>query len=102
MKPVCITRIATATPVNDVHDAFVECASSMLHDRRKRSLLRLMEKRSGIGTRLFRRRESWLRARSMVTSCFAQASPSPPAGGMAEGDAAAGRVADDHHRSGRE
>ena len=99
MKPVCITRIATATPVNDVHDVYVECASSMLHDRRKRSLLRLMEKRSGVGTRLFRRRERWLRARSMVTSCFAQASPSP-AGGMAEGDAAAGRVADDQHQGG--
>lgn len=48
MKPVCISRIATATPPNDVHTAFVEYASGMLRDQRKRSLLRLMEQRSGI------------------------------------------------------
>jgi alpha-pyrone synthase len=48
MKPVCISRIATATPPHDVHDAFVEYASSMLRDPRKRSLLHHMEQRSGI------------------------------------------------------
>jgi alpha-pyrone synthase len=48
MKPVCISRIVTATPPHDVHDAFVEYAMGMLHDQRKRSLLRLMEQRSGI------------------------------------------------------
>jgi alpha-pyrone synthase len=48
MKPVCISRIATATPPNDVHDAFVEYASCMLRDPRKRSLLHHMEQRSGI------------------------------------------------------
>jgi alpha-pyrone synthase len=48
MKPVCISRIATATPPHDVHSAFVEYASRMLRDERKRSLLALMEQRSGI------------------------------------------------------
>jgi len=48
MNPVCIDRIATATPPHDVHAAFVEYASSMLRDRRSRSLLRHMEQRSGI------------------------------------------------------
>jgi alpha-pyrone synthase len=48
MNPVCITRIAIATPPHDVHLAFVEYASAMLHDPRARSLLRLMEQRSGI------------------------------------------------------
>lgn len=46
--PVCITRIATATPPHDVHTAFVAYASSVMQDRRARSLLRLMEQRSGI------------------------------------------------------
>lgn len=48
MRPVCISRIATATPPHDVHTAFVEYASGMLRDQRKRSLLHLMEQRSGI------------------------------------------------------
>ena len=48
MSPVCISRIATATPPHDVHAAFIAYASSMMQDRRARSLLRLMDQRSGI------------------------------------------------------
>jgi hypothetical protein len=39
MNSVCIQRIATATPPHDVHGAFIEYASGMLHDRRARSVL---------------------------------------------------------------
>lgn len=48
MNPVCISRIATATPPHDVHAAFVAYALSVIEDRRARSLLKLMEQRSGI------------------------------------------------------
>jgi alpha-pyrone synthase len=48
MSPVCISRIATATPPHDVHAAFVAYASSMLQDRHARSLLKVMQRRSGI------------------------------------------------------
>jgi alpha-pyrone synthase len=48
---VCIQRIATATPPNDIHAAFLDRASGMLHDRRVRSLLAHMAKRSGIDHR---------------------------------------------------
>jgi alpha-pyrone synthase len=46
--PVCLDRIATATPPHDVHVAFIEYATGMLHDPRARSLLHHMEQRSGI------------------------------------------------------
>ena len=48
MGPVCISRIATATPPHDVHAAFVSYASSVMQDRRARTLLKLMARRSGI------------------------------------------------------
>jgi alpha-pyrone synthase len=48
---VCIRRIATATPPYDVHAAFLDRASGMLHDRRVRSILAHMAKRSGIDHR---------------------------------------------------
>jgi alpha-pyrone synthase len=48
MSPVCISRIGTATPPHDVHTAFFAYASSMLQDRRSRSLLKVMQRRSGI------------------------------------------------------
>jgi alpha-pyrone synthase len=48
MSPVCISRIATATPPHDVHNAFVAYALSVMQDRRNRTLLKLMEQRSGI------------------------------------------------------
>ena len=48
MSPVCISRIATATPPHDVHSAFVAYALSVMQDRRNRTLLKLMEQRSGI------------------------------------------------------
>ncbi|MGC1361546.1 MAG: type III polyketide synthase [Silvibacterium sp.] len=48
MSPVCISRIATATPPHDMHAAFVAYASSAMQDHRARSLLKLMERRSGI------------------------------------------------------
>jgi alpha-pyrone synthase len=48
MGPVCISRIATATPPHDVHAAFVAYASSVMQDPRARSVLKLMERRSGI------------------------------------------------------
>lgn len=51
MDPVCICRIATATPPNDVHVAFIEYASSMIRDTRARSVLNHMVQRSGIGHR---------------------------------------------------
>jgi alpha-pyrone synthase len=51
IPPVCIHRIATATPPNDVHAAFLERASGMLRDQRVRSVLTHMAKRSGIDHR---------------------------------------------------
>ena len=48
MSPVCISRIATATPPHDVHAAFVAYASSVMQDRHARSLLKVMGRRSGI------------------------------------------------------
>jgi predicted naringenin-chalcone synthase len=48
MSQICISRIATATPPYDIHAAFVAYASSVLQNRRARSLLKLMEQRSGI------------------------------------------------------
>jgi alpha-pyrone synthase len=48
MSPVCISRIATATPPHDVHAAFVAHASSMMQDSHARSLLKVMQRRSGI------------------------------------------------------
>ncbi|WP_263356190.1 type III polyketide synthase [Acidicapsa ligni] len=51
MMPVCISRIATATPPHDVHAGFLDYASSMLLDQRKRALLNHMAKRSGIDHR---------------------------------------------------
>ena len=45
---VCISRIATATPPHDVHTAFIAYASSMLQDLRSRSLLKVLQRRSGI------------------------------------------------------
>jgi predicted naringenin-chalcone synthase len=51
MNPVCIRKIATATPPYDVHSAFVEYASTMLQDRRSHTLFRHMAQRSGIDHR---------------------------------------------------
>jgi alpha-pyrone synthase len=48
MSPVCISRIATATPPHDVHTAFVAYASSMMQDDHARSLLKVMQRRSSI------------------------------------------------------
>ena len=48
MSPVCISRIATATPPHDVHAAFVAYACSVMQDRHARSLLKVMGRRSGI------------------------------------------------------
>jgi alpha-pyrone synthase len=45
---VCIRRIATATPPYDIHTAFLDSASEMLHDPRVRSVLAHMAKRSQI------------------------------------------------------
>ena len=50
MSEVCISRIATATPPHDVHDAFVEYASELVEGR-ERSLLRAMARRSAIDHR---------------------------------------------------
>lgn len=51
MTPVCIHRIATATPPNDVHTAFVEYASDMFNDPRARSLFSHMQRRAAINHR---------------------------------------------------
>lgn len=51
MTSVCIQRIATATPPHDVHSAFIEYASNMLHDPHLRSVLNHMVERSGISHR---------------------------------------------------
>lgn len=48
MNPVCISRIAAATPPHDMHAAFVDYATHMLRDPRARSLLGHMAQRSGI------------------------------------------------------
>jgi alpha-pyrone synthase len=48
MTSVCIQRIATATPPHDMHGAFLEYASGMLHDPHARSVLSHMVERSGI------------------------------------------------------
>src|ERR1700741_2086043 len=48
MSFVCISRIATATPQHDVHAAFVAYVLSVMPDRRARTLLKLMDQRSGI------------------------------------------------------
>jgi hypothetical protein len=42
MTPVCIDRIAAANPLNNVHAAFLDCASGMLNDQRASSALRHM------------------------------------------------------------
>lgn len=51
MMPVCIHRIATATPPHDVHAAFVEYASQMLQNPRTRALFHHMQRRSAIDHR---------------------------------------------------
>jgi predicted naringenin-chalcone synthase len=51
MTEVCITRIATATPPNDVHSTFLEYASGMLEDQRSRAMLNYLARRSGIDHR---------------------------------------------------
>jgi alpha-pyrone synthase len=51
MTQVCISRIATATPPHDVHQAFLEYVSGMVREDRSRTLLRHMAKRSGIDHR---------------------------------------------------
>ncbi len=48
MNPVCITRIATATPPHDIHAAFLNYAEGMLDEPRMKMLLRHMAGRSGI------------------------------------------------------
>lgn len=48
MNPVCISRIATATPPHDMHAAFLDYATQMLRDPRARSLFAHMARRSGI------------------------------------------------------
>ena len=50
MSEVCISRIATATPPNDVHAAFVEYAAGLMEGR-ERSLLLAMARRSAIDHR---------------------------------------------------
>lgn len=51
MTQVCISRIAIATPPNDVHATFIEYAAGSLHDSRSGLLLRHLAKRSGIDHR---------------------------------------------------
>jgi len=51
MNPVCISRIATATPPHDMHAPFLAYASGMLNDPRARLLLERMAQRSGIDHR---------------------------------------------------
>ena len=46
-----VNRIGTATPANDVHEAFVSFAREMLPDRRNRALFERMVSRSGIAHR---------------------------------------------------
>ncbi len=48
MTQVCISRIATATPPNDVHATFIEYAAGTLRDSRSGTLLRHLARRSGI------------------------------------------------------
>jgi alpha-pyrone synthase len=47
-RSICISRIATATPPHDVHAAFGAYAFNMMQDRHSRSLLKIMQRRSGI------------------------------------------------------
>jgi hypothetical protein len=48
MAQVCISRIAIATPPNEVHATFIEYAATSLHDSHCGLLLRHLAKRSGI------------------------------------------------------
>ncbi len=48
MNEVCISRIATATPPHDVHAAFVEHVLGMMEDRRERTLLHHLARKSAI------------------------------------------------------
>jgi alpha-pyrone synthase len=48
MSTAYLNRIATAVPANDVHDAFVRFADSLLENPRHQKLFRRMAERSGI------------------------------------------------------
>ena len=51
-KPIAhVNRVATATPANDVHDAFLSFASATLQDPRARRLFDRMADRSGVAHR---------------------------------------------------
>lgn len=51
MTEAHIQRIAVATPVHEVHDAFLRFAETMLQDERARSLFRRMAEKSDISKR---------------------------------------------------